>query len=67
MQIAGFAGEPAGDNAAGDFLDPAAVELGACAAMLKWLVHIGHSIGRLLGQLIAARPDTPFRNLMMVD
>jgi pimeloyl-ACP methyl ester carboxylesterase len=68
VQINGFAGQPAGPNATGPLLDPIVAELHQYLAANK--LHpavIGHSLGGLLGMMLAdAHPDDVSK-LMIVD
>jgi pimeloyl-[acyl-carrier protein] methyl ester esterase len=67
VQVAGFAGAPAGPNAEGDMFAPLIAELGDYAAALDKPAIIGHSIGGLSAlEVAAARPGVVSR-VMVVD
>jgi pimeloyl-ACP methyl ester carboxylesterase len=68
IQINGFAGQPAGLNAAGPILDPLVTDLHQyiVATHLHPAV-IGHSLGGLLGLMLAASHPDDVQKLMIVD
>lgn len=67
LQIAGFAGSPAGPNAAdGEMLPPLVTEISAYASTLKTPSIAGHSLGGLLAlEVAASRPDAVGRVLVV--
>jgi len=68
VQIAGFAGEPAGPNAEGGLLEPIAAELAAYARALDRPAFVGHSMGGLLGLSLASQgASVPISRLLVVD
>jgi pimeloyl-[acyl-carrier protein] methyl ester esterase len=67
VQVAGFAGAPAGPNAEGDMLAPLVAELGEYAVALDKPAIIGHSIGGLSALEIAAAHDGEIGRVMVVD
>lgn len=69
VQVAGFAGEPAGPNARGPVVGPLADEL-IRYVETRGLVRpafVGHSMGGTLGLMIAARRPALLGKLMVVD
>lgn len=69
VQIAGFAGLPAGPNAEGPMLDPIVADLHAYIVreQLKAPAVVGHSLGGLLGLKLAAAHPGDVGRLMVVD
>ena len=69
VQIAGFAGEPAGPNAEGELLPAIVEELNAyiAASKLKRPAIVGHSMGGLLGLMLAAKHPGSVGKLLVVD
>lgn len=69
LQVNGFAGQPAGANATADPLLPALVEdLHAYIAARRMRpVIIGHSLGGLLGLMLAAKYPQDVAKLVVVD
>jgi pimeloyl-ACP methyl ester carboxylesterase len=69
VQVNGFAGSPAGDNASGPVMAPVAEEVVRylAAAHLDHPVIIGHSMGGAIGMMIAARHPGAIGRLMIVD
>ena len=68
VQINGFAGQPAGPNASGPFLAPVVVELHQfLAANHLHPAVIGHSLGGLLGMMLAQSHPEDLQKLMIVD
>ena len=70
VQVAGFAGAPAGGNAAGDTVAaPVAEELARYIAVNKLAAPavIGHSMGGTMGMMLAARHPASVSKLMVVD
>lgn len=70
VQVAGFAGAPAGGNANGDTVAaPVAEEIARYIATskLKAPAVIGHSMGGTMGMMLAARHPTSVSKLMVVD
>ncbi|WP_445679262.1 alpha/beta fold hydrolase [Radicibacter daui] len=69
VQVAGFAGEPAGANASGPVAAPAA------DALADWIAHeglkapavIGHSLGGAMALMLAARHPGSASRVMVVD
>lgn len=69
IQVAGFAGAPAGANASGAILNPLVDELAAYvrANSLDHPAFIGHSLGGLIEMMLADKyPDLPGK-LMIID
>ena len=69
LQVAGFAGEPAAGNAEGPILDAVVEELHAYIAenRLRRPLLVGHSIGGLIGLMLAARHPEDAGRLLIVD
>ena len=69
LQIAGFAGEPAGPNAEGELLPAIVGELNAyiAAQKLRQPAIVGHSMGGLLGLMLAAKHPESVGKLLVVD
>jgi pimeloyl-ACP methyl ester carboxylesterase len=69
IQLAGFAGLPAGPNAEGPMLDPIVSDLNAYIVRegLKSPAVIGHSLGGLLGLNLAQDHPESVGRLMIVD
>lgn len=69
VQVAGFAGLPAGPNATGEILGPIVEELATyIAAETRGApAVVGHSLGGLIGLLLATRHPNTVRKLMVVD
>jgi pimeloyl-ACP methyl ester carboxylesterase len=69
VQINGFAGAPAGDNASGPVLQPVvdAIELYIEANHLQRPAIIGHSLGGLAGLMLAEQHPQAVGRLMVVD
>lgn len=69
LQVAGFAGEPAGGNASGAVVAPVAEEIARYIAAngLRAPALIGHSMGGTLAMLVAARHPALVGRLMVVD
>jgi pimeloyl-ACP methyl ester carboxylesterase len=69
IQIAGFAGAPAGANAEGPVLQPAVDALDGYvqSAKLKAPAVIGHSMGGLMGLMLARQHPRDVGRLMVVD
>jgi len=69
IQIAGFAGTPAGANAEGPILQPAVDALDGYirSAKLKAPAVIGHSMGGLMGLMLARQHPEDLGRLMVVD
>lgn len=69
VQVAGFAGEPAGGNARGQVVQPVAAEIARYidVAGLRASALIGHSMGGTLAMMIAARHPSKVGRLMVVD
>ncbi len=69
IQIAGFAGLPAGPNAGGNILDGVRDELIAYIAEneLQKPALIGHSMGGLLSLLVAAKAPDAVGRVMVID
>jgi pimeloyl-ACP methyl ester carboxylesterase len=70
VQVAGFAGAPAGGNASGDTVAaPVAEEIARYIAVnkLKAPAVIGHSMGGTMGMMVAARHPESVSKLMVVD
>jgi pimeloyl-ACP methyl ester carboxylesterase len=69
IQVAGFAGEPAGPNATGSILAPVVEQLHQYIVINK-LQHpaiIGHSLGGLLGLMLADAHPEDVGKLLIVD
>ncbi|WP_419317412.1 alpha/beta fold hydrolase [Caulobacter sp. ErkDOM-E] len=69
VQVAGFAGAPAGGNAEGPMLEPLveAVDRYIKSAGLMSPAVIGHSMGGLTGLMLARRHPEALSRLMIVD
>jgi pimeloyl-[acyl-carrier protein] methyl ester esterase len=69
LQLAGFAGEPAGPNAEGPLLAPIVEELHAyiAANQLKKLAFVGHSMGGLLSLMLAQKYPDDAGKVLIVD
>ena len=69
IQIAGFAGEPAGPNADGAILGPVVEELHRYIAQthLRHPAVIGHSLGGLLALMLAAAHPDDVGSLLIID
>ena len=69
VQINGFAGSPAGDNASGPVLQPVvdAIDLYTRTNHLKAPAVIGHSLGGLAGLMLARQHPQDVSRLMVVD
>lgn len=70
VQVAGFAGAPAGGNATGDSVAaPVAEEIARYIAVNKLNAPavIGHSMGGTMGMMLAARHPASVSKLMVVD
>ena len=69
LQVAGFAGTPAGGNAHGAVIAPLVAELHAyiAAQKLNAPLVIGHSMGGLIGLMLAADHPGDVGKLMVVD
>ena len=69
IQIAGFAGEPAGPNASGPILGPVVEELHQYIVNnhLQHPAVIGHSLGGLLGMMLAKAHPEDEGKLLIVD
>jgi pimeloyl-ACP methyl ester carboxylesterase len=69
VHVRGFAGLEAGDNARGPLLQPLADEIGRYAreSGLGAPPVIGHSMGGMLGMMIALARPAPLSRLMVVD
>lgn len=68
VQVAGFAGEPAGANASGQVVMPVMQEVRRyIESGLKRPAFVGHSMGGTIGMLIAARYPALLGRLMVVD
>jgi len=69
VQIAGFAGEPARDNATGPVLAPAAEAIDAyiVAQKLSPAVVIGHSLGGTIALYLADHHPDHLRKVLIVD
>jgi pimeloyl-ACP methyl ester carboxylesterase len=69
VQIAGFAGAPARDNANGPIIQPAIDALDAYIKTnkLKAPKIIGHSLGGLMGMMLAIQHSEDIGKLMIVD
>jgi len=69
VQLAGFAGTPAGANANGPILQPTvdAIDVYIHAAGLNHPAVIGHSLGGLMGLMLARQHPEDIGRLMLVD
>ncbi len=67
LQVKGFAGEPAGPNAEGQFLAPLVEEVAAYAETLGKPAIIGHSLGGLAAIEVAAKHPAAVGRIMIVD
>jgi len=72
VQVNGFAGAPAGANAKGELLPALVEELHAYVSSLLYSgrlrpVVIGHSLGGLLGMMLAEKYPLDMRKLVIVD
>src|SRR3546814_542370 len=69
VQVAGFAGTPAGGNASGKVVAPVAAEIARYIdeANLRTPDLIGHSMGGTLAMMIAARHPAAVGRVMVVD
>jgi len=69
IEVKGFAGLPAEDNAGGEILAPVADEIARCIHEedLTDISIIGHSMGGTIATLIAARFPEDVDRLMVVD
>lgn len=69
VQVAGFAGDPAGGNAAGPVVAPIAAEIARYVrdAGLTTPSVIGHSMGGILALMLAARHPDRVGRVMVVD
>ena len=68
VQINGFAGQPAGPNASGPFLEPVVAELHQyIVANHLHPAVIGHSLGGLLGLMLAQSHPEDVQKLLIVD
>src|SRR3546814_12890155 len=69
VQVAGFAGTPAGGNASGKVVAPVAAEIARYIdeANLRTPALIGHSMGGTLAMMIAARHPAAVGRVMGVD
>jgi pimeloyl-[acyl-carrier protein] methyl ester esterase len=69
VQVAGFAGEPARANAAGEVLAPTeeAIDAYIRAQKLAPAVVIGHSMGGTMALMLAERHPQDLKKLMLVD
>jgi pimeloyl-ACP methyl ester carboxylesterase len=69
VHIAGFGGQPAAGNRAGDVAAPVAEEIARYigAAGLKQPAVIGHSLGGSIGMMLASRHPAALSRLMVVD
>lgn len=67
LQVKGFAGEPAGPNAEGQFLAPLVEEVAAYAETLGKPAIIGHSLGGLAAIEVAAKHPGSVGRVMIVD
>ncbi|WP_312551716.1 alpha/beta fold hydrolase, partial [Massilia sp.] len=69
VQLAGFAGQPAGANREGPVAAPAAEEIARYIkeAGLKQPAVIGHSMGGTIGLMLASRHPDVLSRLMVVD
>lgn len=69
VTVAGFAGAPAGPNAAGPLVEPLAAELAGYieSEKLRKPAIIGHSIGGFTGLVLASRRPDLIGRLLIVD
>lgn len=69
VQVAGFAGSPAGANASGPILEPLVAELARyiAEAGLGAPAIVGHSMGGILAMMLAVRYPARVGRLMVVD
>ena len=68
VQVAGFAGEPARDNASGPVFEPVLADIDAyCASLPKPPVVMGHSLGGTLGLALAEQHPQHLSRLLIVD
>ncbi len=69
VQVAGFAGQPAGDNAKGPVLEPVeeAVDAYVRAAHLAPATVVGHSAGGTMALMLAERHPADVRRALLVD
>ena len=69
LNLAGFAGEPAGANATGDILpaEVEAIDTYIKATHLKAPIVVGHSLGGLLGLMLAKAHPEDTGKLVIVD
>jgi N-formylmaleamate deformylase len=69
VQVAGFAGAPAGGNARGEVIAPLAEEIARYIASrgLKRPAVVGHSMGGALAMMVAARHPLRVGKVMVVD
>lgn len=69
VQVAGFAGQPAGGNKEGNVAAPVAEEIARYIREtgLKQPAVIGHSMGGTMGMMLAARHPDVLSRLMVVD
>ena len=69
IQVAGFAGAPAGGNAAGPIIQPTvdAIDAYIRAEHLNRPAVIGHSLGGLMGLMLAKQHPEDVGKLMIVD
>jgi pimeloyl-ACP methyl ester carboxylesterase len=69
VQVAGFAGAPAGPNASGEVVQPTvdAIDAYVRAHNLKAPAVIGHSLGGLMGLMLAQQHPDDVAKLMIVD
>ena len=69
LQVAGFGGLPAGPNASGDVLQPTvdAIDLYVRTNHLKSPKLIGHSMGGLMGMMLAIQHPDDLGKMMVVD
>lgn len=69
VQVAGFAGTPAGGNASGKVVGPVAAEIARYIdeTNLRKPALIGHSMGGTLAMMIAARHPAKVGRVMVVD
>ncbi|KPF62306.1 hypothetical protein IP88_14955 [alpha proteobacterium AAP81b] len=69
VEVAGFAGRPAGPNANGELIVPTVAELAAyiAEAGLARPIVIGHSLGGFMGLVLAARYPASLGAVIVVD
>ena len=69
LQVAGFAGEPAGENATGPVVDPVveAIDGYLQSAKLAPAVVVGHSLGGTMALRLAQQHPADVKKIMMVD